>query len=295
MASGSYREKGRLTDTRVIIKTEVTSSLIDTIATENGVQCIGDLLVGFKYIGERMNRLEAEGRQGDFILGTEESHGFLMGNYARDKDAAGAAVWLAELASRLKADGRTLVDYLNGIYAKYGYCHNYLTEIRLLGAKGIGRIKKIMDHLRENEIPAVGDFTVAEKIDRWKGDPQPHLSRTDTSSRNVLVLKLSDLPDTRSIRITVRPSGTEPKFKIYIEVLGRPFDLSAIRRGQRENRRHTGTVSNAPSWPTATTSWGWISPNGDFCFSGSCPWTTRLTYFEIEEQVAGLNGSGRRR
>jgi phosphoglucomutase len=149
---GQLREKGRLTDTRVIIKTEVTSSLIDTIATENGVQCIGDLLVGFKYIGERMNRLEAEGRQGDFILGTEESHGFLMGNYARDKDAAGAAVWLAELASRLKADGRSLVDYLTGIYAKYGYCHNYLTEIRLLGAKGIGRIKKIMDHLRENDI-----------------------------------------------------------------------------------------------------------------------------------------------
>jgi phosphoglucomutase len=227
-AIDQYRKKGRLTKNRVIIKTEVTSSLIDTIAAENGIQCIGDLLVGFKYIGERMNRLEAEGRQGDFILGTEESHGFLMGNYARDKDAAGAALWLAELASQLKAEGRTLVDYLDAIYAKYGYCHNYLTEIRLLGAKGIGRIKKIMDHLRENEIPAVGDFAVAQKIDRWKGDPQPHLSRTDTSSRNVLILKLADMPDTRSIRITVRPSGTEPKFKIYIEVLGRPFDLSAI-------------------------------------------------------------------
>ena len=120
----------------MIIKTEVTSSLIDTIAAENGIQCIGDLLVGFKYIGECMNRLEREGRQGDFILGTEESHGFLMGNYARDKDAAGAAVWLAELSSQLKTDGRTLVEYLDAIYAKYGYCHNYLTEIRLLGAKG---------------------------------------------------------------------------------------------------------------------------------------------------------------
>ena len=85
-----------------------------------------------------------------------------------------------------------------------------------------------MQHLRENEIPVVGDFTVTEKIDRWKGEPQPHLSRTDTSSRNVLILKLENLPDTRSIRITVRPSGTEPKFKIYIEVLGRPFDLSAM-------------------------------------------------------------------
>ena len=241
-AIGQYRKKGWLTENNLIIKTEVTSSLIDTIAAENGIQCIGDLLVGFKYIGESMNRLEAEGRQGDFILGTEESHGFLMGNYARDKDAAGAAVWLAELTSQLKADGRTLVDYLDAIYAKYGYCHNYLTEIRLLGAKGIGRIKTIMDHLRKNEIPAVGEFKVAEKIDRWKGEPQPHLSRTDTSSRNVLIMKLADLPETRSIRITVRPSGTEPKFKIYIEVLGRPFDLSAIERAKAQIVSGSGTA-----------------------------------------------------
>jgi phosphoglucomutase len=272
-AIDQYRKKGRLTKNNVIIKTEVTSSLIDTIAAENGIQCIGDLLVGFKYIGERMNRLEAEGRQGDFILGTEESHGFLMGNYARDKDAAGAALWLAELASQLKADGRTLVDYLDGIYAKYGYCHNYLTEIRLLGAKGIGRIKKIMDHLRENEIPAVGDFKVAEKIDRWKGDPQPHLSRTDTSSRNVLILKLADMPDTRSIRITVRPSGTEPKFKIYIEVLGRPFDLSAIDGAKAKIVGIQERLERA-FMAYCYESWAWIFPSGDSCSSGSCLWTT---------------------
>jgi phosphoglucomutase len=234
-----------------------------------------------------MNRLEAEGRQGDFILGTEESHGFLMGNYARDKDAAGAAVWLAELASRLKADGRTLVDYLNGIYAKYGYCHNYLTEIRLLGAKGIGRIKKIMDHLRENDIPAVGDFKVAEKIDRWKGDPQPHLSRTDTSSRNVLVLKLSDLPETRSIRITVRPSGTEPKFKIYIEVLGRPFDLSAIDAAKEK------IVGIQVGLERAFMAYcydilGVDFPERGFLLFWQLPLDDKLKYFEIEEQVAGL-------
>jgi len=284
---GQLREKGRLTNTRVIIKTEVTSSLIDTIATENGVQCIGDLLVGFKYIGERMNRLEAEGRQGDFILGTEESHGFLMGNYARDKDAAGAAVWLAELASRLKADGRTLVDYLNGIYAKYGYCHNYLTEIRLLGAKGIGRIKKIMDHLRENDIPAVGDFKVAEKIDRWKGDPQPHLSPTDTSSRNVLVLKLRDLPETRSIRITVRPSGTEPKFKVYIEVLGRPFELSAIDAAKEKIVGIQEGLERA-FMADCYDILGVDFPERGFLLFWQLPLDDKLKYFEIEEQVAGL-------
>ncbi|MGA6925718.1 MAG: phospho-sugar mutase, partial [Desulfosarcina sp.] len=286
-AIDQYRQKGRLTPNNVIIKTEVTSSLIDTIAAENGIQCVGDLLVGFKYIGERMNRLEADGRQDDFILGTEESHGFLMGNYARDKDAAGAALWLAELTSQLKADGRTLVDYLDAIYAKYGYCHNYLTEIRLLGARGIGRIKKIMEHLRENEISEVGDFRVAEKIDRWKGDPQPHLSRTDTSSRNVLILKLKDLPETRSIRITVRPSGTEPKFKIYIEVLGRPFDPSAIETAKRQ------MVSIQERLERDFMAYcyqilGVDFPERGFLLFWQLPLDDKMRYFEIEEQVAGL-------
>jgi phosphoglucomutase/phosphomannomutase len=282
-----YRKKGRLTKNNVIVKTEVTASLIDSIATENGIQCIGDLLVGFKYIGDCLNRLEADGRQGDFILGTEESHGFLMGNYARDKDAAGAAVWLAELTSQLKSDGRTLVDYLDGIYAKYGYCHNYLTEIRLLGAKGIGRIKTVMDHLRGHTIPAVGDFKVAEKIDRWQGDPQPHLSRTDTSSRNVLILKLENLPETRSIRITVRPSGTEPKFKIYIEVLGRPFALSAIDTAKSEIR----VIQEQLERTFMAYCFGILGvdfPERGFLLFWQLPLDDKMKYFEIEEGIAGL-------
>ena len=286
-AIDQYRKKGRLTKKNVIVKTEVTASLIDTIAAENGIECIGDLLVGFKYIGERMNRLEAEGRQGDFILGTEESHGFLMGNYARDKDAAGAAVWLAELTSQLKADGRTLVDFLNDIYAKYGYCHNYLTEIRLLGAKGIGRIKKIMEHLRENEIPMVGDFKVAEKIDRWKGEPQPHLSRTDTSSRNVLILTLENQPETRSIRITVRPSGTEPKFKIYIEGLGRPFDLATIESAKAKIVGIQERLERA----FMAYCYGILGvdfPERGFLLFWQLPLDDKLKYFEIEEKIAGL-------
>lgn len=282
-----YRKKGWLTKNNVIIKTEVTSSLIDTIAADNDIQCIGDLLVGFKYIGERMNRLEAEGRQGDFILGTEESHGFLMGNYARDKDAAGAAVWLAELCSLLKAEGRTLVDYLDGVYAKYGYCHNYLTEIRLLGARGIGQIAGIMAHLRESEIGVVGDFTVSEKIDRWQGEPQPHLSRTDTSSRNVLVLKLENLPETRSIRITVRPSGTEPKFKIYIEVLGRPFDLSAIK----EAKARIAGIKEQLERAFMAYCYGILGvdfPERGFLLFWQLPLDDKMHYFTIEERIAEL-------
>jgi phosphoglucomutase/phosphomannomutase len=286
-AVAQYKKAGRLSSDNVIIKTEVTTSLIGTIANENNIQCIGDLLVGFKYIGERMNRLEAEGRQGDFILGTEESHGFLMGNYARDKDAAGAAVWLAELASQLKSGGRTLVDDLDGIYAKYGYCHNYLTEIRLLGAKGIGQIAAIMKHLRENEVSTVGDFRVAEKIDRWQGDPQPHLSRTDTSSRNVLVLKLENLKETRSIRITVRPSGTEPKFKIYIEVLGHPYEPSAMDSVKER------IVEIQKQLERAFMSYcygilGVDFPERGYLLFWQLPLDDKLKYFRMEEKIAAL-------
>ncbi|UCD77484.1 MAG: phospho-sugar mutase, partial [Desulfobacterales bacterium] len=157
-AISKYASKGRLNQNSVIIKTEVTTSLIEKIARENGVQCIGDLLVGFKYIADVMNKIEEEGRIDDFILGTEESHGYLTGNYARDKDAAPAAVWLAEHAAELKKQHKTLLDDLNDIYAKYGYCHNYLTEIRLLGAKGMEQIGHIMDHLRNTPNDGFGDF-----------------------------------------------------------------------------------------------------------------------------------------
>jgi phosphoglucomutase/phosphomannomutase len=182
---------GRLDRGGVVIKTDVTTSLVATIAEALGMECIGDLLVGFKYVGEEMNKLDAAGRMTDFVLGTEESHGFLMGNYARDKDAAGAAIWIAEHAAELKRGGRSLLDQLNQIYATYGYGHNHLTEIRLLGAKGMGQIRRIMDHLREETISAIGDFSVSRRVDRWQGPPQPHLSRTDTASRNVLVFHLT--------------------------------------------------------------------------------------------------------
>jgi phosphoglucomutase len=286
-AIDQFRQKGRLGPGSVIIKTDVTASLIGTIATENGIQCIGDLLVGFKYIGEGLNQLEAQGRQNDFIMGTEESHGYLMGNYARDKDAAGAAVWLAELASQLKSQERTLVDYLNAIYARYGYCHNYLTEIRLLGVKGIGQIAGIMSHLRENAIDRIGDFVVAEKIDRWQGEPQPHLSRTDTSSRNVLILKFEPLTGTRGIRVTVRPSGTEPKFKIYIEVLGRPFELATIETAKAvivDIQQRLERDFMAYCYKIL----GVDFPERGFLLFWQLPLDDKMRYFAIEEQLTGL-------
>jgi phosphoglucomutase/phosphomannomutase len=282
---------GRLDDGGVVIKTDVTTSLIATIAEANGVTCIGDLLVGFKYIGEEMNKLEADDQMAGFVLGTEESHGFLMGNYARDKDAAGAAIWIAEHAAELKQKGQTLLDQLNRIYAAFGYGHNYLTEIRLLGAKGMGQIQSIMDHLRQEKIAGFGDFVVERKIDRWEGPPQPHLSRTDTSSRNVLIFHLTAPPDTRSLRVTVRPSGTEPKVKMYIEIMGLPCETAQLTTA----RKQIEAVCDKLEKQFMQFCYGILGvdfPERGFLLFWQLPLDTKMKYFEIEEEIVALKTVG---
>jgi phosphoglucomutase len=282
-----YKEKGLLKKGSVVIKTGVTTSLIEQIAKENSVQCIGDLLVGFKYIGHEMNRLEKEDRITGFVIGAEESHGIIMGNYCRDKDAAGAAVWISELAAELKGEGRTLFDYLDEIYSKYGYCHNYLTEIRLLGAKGMEQILHIMGHLRDNTIESFGTFTVREKVDRWKGEPQPHLSPTDTASRNVLIFNFENLFNTKSIKVTVRPSGTEPKIKMYFEVLGRACDQRQISNEKEtvtEIRKKLEKAFMLHCYKLL----GVDFPERGFLLFWQLPLKDKLKYFDTEKEILNL-------
>jgi len=282
-----YRDKGILNTNNIVIKTGVTSSLIEGIAQENKINCIADLLVGFKYIGDEMNKLEDDGRIDDFVIGAEESHGILTGIYCRDKDAAGAAVWIAELAAELKKDGKTLVDYLNEIYSKYGFCHNYLTEIRLLGAKGMEQIAVIMTHLRDNPVESFGEFVVAEKIDRWEGAPQPHLSATDTASRNVLIFKIDSLEDTKSIKATVRPSGTEPKIKMYFEVYGEPGDLKQI---DAEKEKIIGLRKRLERafMLYCYRLLGVDFPERGFLLFWQLPLSDKLRYFVIEKEIINL-------
>jgi phosphoglucomutase/phosphomannomutase len=286
-AISKYKEQGRLNSENVIIKTDVTTSLIQKIADENNVQCIGDLLVGFKYIGDLMNKIENENRIEHFILGTEESHGYLMGNYARDKDAACAAVWISEHAAELKKKDKTLLDDLAEIYAKYGYCHNYLTEIRLLGARGMEQIMLIMNHLRDTRIDSFGDFKVRHKIDRRDGEPQPHLSRTDSSARNMLIYSMEDITDTTGMRMTVRPSGTEPKIKMYFEVFGKPFKLENID-SEKERviniRRNLEKSVMQYCYHLLDVDF----PDRGFLLFWQLPLNDKLKYFEIEAEITRL-------
>ena len=282
-----YKAKGLLNQNCVVIKTGVTTSLIEHIARENSVQCIGDLLVGFKYIGHEMNRLEKESLITKFIIGAEESHGIIMGNYCRDKDAASAAVWISELAAELKEEGRSLFDYLDKIYSKYGYCHNYLTEIRLLGAKGMEQILFIMEHLRNNAIDSFGGFTVKEKVDRWEGEPQPHLSTTDTTSRNVLVFKFDNLANTSSLKVTVRPSGTEPKIKMYFEVFGRPCDLEQVLNEKEVITRIRKELEKA-FMLYCYKLLGVDFPERGFLLFWQLPLMDKLKYFDSEKKILNL-------
>ena len=278
------KEKGGLVEGSIIIKTAVTTTLIEKIARENGVGCMGDLLVGFKYIGHQMNLLEASGKIDRFIMGAEESHGYIMGNYCREKDGAAAAVWVAELASRLKTKNRTLIDHLDLIYSRYGCCHNYLTEIRLLGAKGKDQIAMIMEHLRKHPIEGFGDFRVRSRSDRWDGPPQPHLSLTDTWARDVLAFQLENLPNTQSVSIVIRPSGTEPKIKMYFEVFGKPMDVDGIE-AQKSAMAGIRERLEKDFMKYCYKLLGVDFPDRGFALFWQLPLETKLKYFDIEKDI----------
>jgi len=286
-AIAKYASLGRLSPNSTIIKTEVTTSLMQKIAAQNGVRTIGDLLVGFKYIADVMNRIEADGNIDDFIFGAEESHGYLTGNYARDKDAACAAIWLAEHAAELKKQQKTLLDDLNHIYASYGYCHNYLTEIRLLGARGMDQIALIMDHLRDTQIGAFENFAVKDRRDRRQGEPQPHLSQTDTSARNILIFYFEDTSDTAGIRVTVRPSGTEPKIKMYFEVIGTPCSLEKLE----DEKQKITAIRQKLEKTFMQYCYRLLDvdfPDRGFLLFWQLPLVDKLKYFEIEDDIAKL-------
>ena len=216
----------------IVMKTEVTSELVTRVARRHGAQVVGDLMVGFKYIGDGLKQLEAggtfagvSGSVEQFVLGAEESHGILVTPAMRDKDAAGAALALAEMASVEKDRGRTLVDALESLWAREGYVVNRLVSTVMRGASGKGRIERIQASLRANPPIEVAGLKVTEVADRAnpEGPLGPIKSATDAASRDVLVYRLGE-----GNRAILRPSGTEPKNKVYVEVIGAPGESAAV-------------------------------------------------------------------
>lgn len=229
------------------IRTEVTTALFSRIVRAAGGQVVDHLLVGCKYIAEVMRDLENTGRSGsveggldDVLIGTEESHGFLLTPGAmRDKDAAAPALVLAEAAALAKTRGQTLLDVLNGLYLAHGAVANTQIPLVMAGAVGRQRIEAIQAALRSHPPTAIDGRAVTEWADRQSeaGAFGPILSETDRAARDVLVFQCG--PDHR---IVIRPSGTEPKTKIYAEAIAAvQGDLdAAFSRARAEAARLAG-------------------------------------------------------
>ena len=212
---GAMRRSGKMPEKPVALKTIVTTEMARKVAEANGVTCC-DTFTGFKFMAEKKNALEESG-EGKVIFSYEESYGYMLGDYVRDKDAVTASMLLTEMAAWYYAQGMTLFDALNALYEKYGWYAEKTHNLVMPGLDGLRDMAKLMADLRANpptEISGVKvtvrkDYTDGSVIDCATGAK----SRMELSGSNVLRYELAD-----GTVILVRPSGTEPKLKIYISV-----------------------------------------------------------------------------
>ena len=194
----------RMPEHPVFIKTIVTMDLAEKIASHYGVETV-NVLTGFKFIGEVIGRMEAKGREADYICGFEESYGYLTGSYVRDKDAVNAAFIIAEMFAFYKTRGISLIDKLNELYNEYGYCLNTLHSFEFPGSAGMEKMGEIMNAFHK------GFETIAGQ----------EVIKTEDYSKGLNGLPKSDVLKfyTKDISVVVRPSGTEPKLKTYVSVV----------------------------------------------------------------------------
>ncbi len=188
----------------VLIKTIVTTDMAERIAAHYGVRTV-NVLTGFKFIGEQIGRLEAQGRLNSYVFGFEESYGYLSGPYVRDKDGVGAACLICEMFSYYAARGVSLLDRLEQLYADYGYCLNTLHSYTYDGSAGFARMQAVMQGLRGG-VASFGSRRVLRVLDYAGG--LDGLPKSD-----VLKFILEG-----GCTLVVRPSGTEPKLKLYLSV-----------------------------------------------------------------------------
>ena len=208
---------GQLPKDGQVVKSIVTTNLVDAVAAHYGAELI-EVLTGFKWIGKQILKNEQEGK-GTYLFGMEESYGCLIGSYARDKDAISATAALCEAAAYYKEKGMTLWDAMIAMYEKYGYYKDAVQAISLKGIEGLEKIQKIMEYFRNNtpaefagsKVLSVRDYKADTIRDMASGEVKP----TGLPSSNVLYYDLED-----QAWLCVRPSGTEPKIKFYYGVKG---------------------------------------------------------------------------
>lgn len=218
----SKQEQGVLPADGVVIKTIVTTELAAAIAKSYGME-IMNVLTGFKYIGEKMTEF-AEKKNHTYLIGFEESYGYLVGNHARDKDGVVASMLIAEMAAYYKTKGKSLYEALQDIYKKYGYYAEKTMSYTMPGKDGMEKMAAILSGLRENPPTVVNGMNVVKTTDYQ----EQIITNNDGSTEPLTGLPKSnvlryDLSDGKSYFI-VRPSGTEPKIKLYLGTYADSFD-----------------------------------------------------------------------
>lgn len=210
----ALQAQGRLPEKPIVVKTIVTSRLVADIAEHYGAET-ADLLTGFKYIGELVTRLEQQNETERFVIGMEESYGYLRGTHCRDKDAVVASMLVCEMAAYYKSRGMSLYDFMQSIYKKYGLYRNTLLNFSFEGAAGMQKMADMMEALRAQPPKAIAGMPVQSLTDykaRVTTDLQSGVQTpVELPASNVLQYRLSGADG-----VIVRPSGTEPKIKIYI-------------------------------------------------------------------------------
>ncbi|MFR4440413.1 MAG: phospho-sugar mutase [Hungatella sp.] len=211
------QEKGEIPADGQVVKSIVTTNLVDAIAAHYGVELV-EVLTGFKFIGQQILKTEQTGA-GHYLFGLEESYGCLIGTYARDKDAISATAALCEAAAYYKEKGMTLWDAMVAMYEKYGYYKDAVKSIGLKGIEGLAKIQEIMENFRQNPPMELGGYQVLSardyKADTIKNMMTGEVKPTGLPSSNVLYYDLND-----GAWLCVRPSGTEPKIKFYYGIKG---------------------------------------------------------------------------
>ena len=216
---------GTMPDRPVAVKTIVTTDITRKIAEKYGIELI-EVLTGFKFIGEQIGFLEKKGEQDRYIFGFEESYGYLAGGYVRDKDAVVASMLICEMAAFYRAQGVSLIEARKKMYEEYGSYCNKLDNFAFEGESGMAKMQEIMDRMRTDfpkdiagtKVIAVADYEASEKSDLVSGEK----TKIDLPKSNVITLYLEG-----GASLVIRPSGTEPKIKIYYTTVGKTNEEAA--------------------------------------------------------------------
>ena len=216
------KASGKLPEKPVVVKTIVTTKLINKLCEKYGCE-LKNVLTGFKYIGEVILNLEKKHEENRYLFGFEESYGYLSGTYVRDKDAVVASMLVCEMAAYYKKQGKSLAEVIDGLYEEFGYYLNQTYSFEFGGAAGMQKMADIMTAVRDNtpksiagyDVVKVSDYFLRKETDVATGS----VTDIDLPKSNVIALHLAD-----DNAVIIRPSGTEPKIKLYITSVGKDKD-----------------------------------------------------------------------